>query len=156
MNDGSMDSMTLILLAVLALILILWFVVLLVTYRKQNKILRRSHEMDGRAEGTIRELVTVTHRNRSFRWKNEYPVIAFSANGKEYETALKFAEKRKGHYTMNETYTVYYLPEDPEICIVDEFRSKMQSNNRNMLIGMVVLAFFIFNVVFTAISQLIS
>lgn len=156
MNDGSMDSMTAILLTVLALILILWFVSLFITYRKQNKILQRSHEMDGRVEGVISRLVSVSRRNRSFRWKNEYPVVTYTVNGKEYETELSFAEKRKGSYDRNERYTVYYIPQEPEICIVDEFRGKLQSSNRNKLIGMVVLVFFIFNVVFTAISQLIS
>ena len=155
MEDQSMNTMILIILALIGLLFIVWFVTLFTRYKKQNKALHRAHEMSASVEGTITDLVRVTHRNRSFRWKNEYPIITYTVNGKSYETALDFAEKRKGNYEMNARYQVYYIPEEPQICIVDEFRSKMQSSNRNYLIGMVVLAFFLFNIVFTAISELI-
>ncbi len=150
MEDKSMGILFLVIFAALAI----WFLIVWRNYQKMNRVLNQSHKLTGTAEGTVKELVSVYRRNRSFRWKNEYPVIAFIANGQEYETAIAFAEKRAGSYDMNDRYTVCYLPEDPTVCIVDEFRSKMQSNSKQKLIGMVVLAFFMVNMLVSAISML--
>ena len=44
-------------------------------YKSLASPLNRAHEMSMTTDGTISKLVTVYRRNRSFKWKNEYPVI---------------------------------------------------------------------------------
>lgn len=150
MEDKSMG----IVLLVLFLLLAAWFFIVWRGYQKMNRVLNQAHKLTGTAEGTVKKLMSVTRRNRSFRWKNEYPVIAYTVNGQTYETEVAFAEKRAGSYDMNDRYTVCYLPEDPTVCIVEEFRSKMQSNSKQKLVGMVVLAVFMVNVIFTIVTTL--
>lgn len=150
-----MDKSMGIIFLVIFLILAALFYAVWRNYQKMNRVLNQAHNLNGNAEGTVKELVTVYRRNRSFRWKNEYPVIAYNVNGQTYETALAFAEKRAGSYDMNGHYTVCYLPEDPTVCIVEEFRSKMQSNTKQKLVGMVVLVFFMINMLFAAITSFV-
>lgn len=149
-----MDMTMGIIFLVLALVFIAWFYVVWRSYQKMNHVLNQSHKLTGNTEGTTKELVSVYRRNRSFRWKNEYPVVAYTVNGHPYETAITFAEKRSGSYNMNDRYTVCYLPEDPSVCIVDEFRSQMQSSSKRKLVGMVVLVFFTFNILVYGVSML--
>lgn len=122
-------------------------------FRKRNGILGRAHEMTGNVNGTITDLVTVYRRNRSFRWKNEYPVITYRVNGKEYTVKLEFAEKRQGSYSLGESYRVCYVPSEPSCCIVEEFRKSLQSSRTRALVGTVVLCVFLFNIVFYIFTQ---
>lgn len=144
------------LLLVIGAVMALCFYGVLYAYRKMNRVLNQAHLLSGQCQGTIKELVVVKHRNRSFRWKNEYPLISYTVNGTEYETAIDFAEKRAGKYDPNAVYTVCYLPEDPSVCIVEEFRTKMQKSCKAKLVGMVVFGILTFNIVFYAISLFLS
>ena len=85
-------------------------------FKKRSGLLKRAQEMTGSVNGRVSELVTVRRSNRSFRWKNEYPVVSYQVNGKEYTVSLDFAEKRKGSYSLGETYRVNYVPSDPSCC----------------------------------------
>ena len=94
----------------------------------------------------------VRRRNRSFRWKNEYPVLAYQVDGKNYTVHLNFAEARKGKYSLGGAYTVRYVPGEPECCIVDEFRSKLQKSRTGNLIGLVILVFFLVNILTSIVT----
>ena len=121
-------------------------------YKEQSQRLNRAHEMTGTANGVISELVEVRRRNRSFRWKNEYPVLAYQVDGKNYTVHLNFAEARKGKYSLGGAYTVRYVPGEPECCIVDEFRSKLQKSRTGNLIGLVILVFFLVNILTSIVT----
>lgn len=121
-------------------------------YKEQSRLLNRAHEMTGTANAVISELVEVRRRNRSFRWKNEYPVLSYQVNGKNYTVHLKFAEARKGKYSLGGEYTVRYVPGEPECCIVDEFRSKMQKSRTGNLIGLVVLVILLINILSSIVT----
>lgn len=123
-------------------------------YKNVSDLLKREGEMTGFAEGRISELVEVRRRNRSFRWVNEYPVVSFCVNGKEYTTTIECAEKRRGTYQLNGQCHIHYLSEDPSICVVDEFRKSMQSLKKSSLITIVVLAFLAFNCLFSFFAYL--
>ena len=122
-------------------------------FKKRSGLLKRAQEMTGGVNGRVSELVTVRRSNRSFRWKNEYPVVSYQVNGKEYTVSLDFAEKRKGSYSLGETYRVNYVPSDPSCCIVEEFRKQLESSRVRALAGMVVLCLFLFNIVFSLLTQ---
>ena len=51
-------------------------------FKKRSGLLKRAQEMTGSVNGRVSELVTVRRSNRSFRWKNEYPVVSYQVNGK--------------------------------------------------------------------------
>ncbi|MCB7319102.1 DUF3592 domain-containing protein [Lacrimispora sp. 210928-DFI.3.58] len=139
------------------IIALFFFVIGLIVFsnfRRLGKILNRAHEMTGVTKGTISEVVTVRRRNRSFRWKNEYPVISYQVNGKAYTTRLEFAEKRRGKYELGGSYTVRYIPSDPDCCVVDEFRKAMQRSRTSSLIGAVILFIFTFNTLISGVSFL--
>ncbi|MCI8949565.1 MAG: hypothetical protein HFG49_05905 [Lachnospiraceae bacterium] len=125
-------------------------------YKRLGTVLNRAHEMTKTATGTISEIVTVTRRNRSFRWKNEYPVISFAANGKQYTVHMDWAEKRKGHYDLGGTYKVCYVPADPGCCVVEEFRKTMQKTRTQSLIWTVVFGLVALNMLFSIILQTIT
>ena len=125
-------------------------------FKKLGKLLNRAHLMTAKAEGTISELVTVRRRNRTFRWTNQYPIVSYQVNGKSYTTALTFAEARKGKYRLGGNYTVYYIPNEPDCCIVDEFRSKMQSSRTMNLVGVVILAILTCNMLFGALTTMLG
>lgn len=125
-------------------------------YKSLASPLNRAHEMSMTTDGTISKLVTVYRRNRSFKWKNEYPVIAYQANGKDYTIHMKWAEKRQGHYQLGGKYRVCYVPADPGCSVVEEFRQQMQKARTQSLIWTVVLAFFAVNGLFGALSQLLT
>ena len=121
-------------------------------FQKMNGLLNRAHEMTGTAQGRISELVSVRRWNRSFRWTNEYPVISYTVDSKDYTVSLDFAEKRKGHYNLGGNYRVCYIPSDPSNCIVEEFRKPMQSNRTQAIVATVILAFFAFNCIISSLS----
>ncbi len=123
-------------------------------YQNSKNILKKSVEMTSTATGTLSNLVTVRHRNRSFRWVNEYPEITYQADGMEYKTSLNYAEQRRGKYTLGTTYTVRYIPSEPTCCIVEGFEKKLKGSSRGNLIGAILLAFFTFNMLFAALSSL--
>ncbi|MCI8565810.1 MAG: hypothetical protein HFI39_05735 [Lachnospiraceae bacterium] len=123
-------------------------------FRKLNTMLQRSGEMTSTATGTIRELVNVRRRNRSFRWTNQYPVVAFTAGGSEYTIALEFAEQRSGYYATGGSYPVSYVPSEPECCIVEEFRTKMNRSKNSYLLGTLFFGFFTCNVLVSSILKL--
>lgn len=125
-------------------------------FKRLSTALNRAHEMTQTADGSISEIVTVTRRNRSFRWRNEYPVIAYTANDKRYTVHLNYVEKRAGHYQTGGHYRVCYVPHDPGCCVVDEFRKQMQKARTQYLIWTVVFAFFTFNMIFSGLSTLLS
>jgi len=141
---------------VLDLLLVFFAYIVYRGYRALNKVLNRAHEMNEKTVGTVCELVTVRRRNQTFYWKNEYPIISYEANHVSYKTALEFAETRKGQYRVGDTYTVCYVADDPECCIVDEMRSKMQSARTRRLVGLVILAIFALNVLFSTVAILIG
>ena len=120
-------------------------------FKKVNSLLNRAHEMTGTANGRISEVVSVRRRNRSFRWTNEYPVITYTVDSKDYTTQLDFAEKRKGHYDLGGNYRVCYIPSDPSCCIVDEFRKPMQSNRTQAIVFTVIFAIITFNFVISGL-----
>ena len=125
-------------------------------FKKVNSLLNRAHEMTGTANGKISEVVSVRRRNRSFRWTNEYPVITYTVDSKDYTTQLDFAEKRKGHYDLGGNYRVCYIPSDPSCCIVDEFRKPMQSNRTQAIVFTVIFAIITFNFVISGLSQIFT
>lgn len=125
-------------------------------FKKMNGLLNRAHEMTGTAVGRISEVVSVRRRNRSFRWTNEYPVISYTVDSKNYTVSLDFAEKRKGHYDIGGNYRVCYIPSDPSSCIVDEFRKPMQSNRTQSIVVTVIFAFFAFNCIISALSYIFT
>lgn len=125
-------------------------------FKKMNGLLNRAHEMTGTAEGRISEVVSVRRRNRSFRWTNEYPVISYTVDSKNYTVSLDYAEKRKGHYNLGGSYRVCYIPSDPSSCIVDEFRKPMQSNRTQSIVVTVIFAFFAFNCIISALSYIFT
>lgn len=125
-------------------------------FQKMNGLLNRAHEMTGTAQGRISEIVNVRRRNRSFRWTNEYPVISYTVNGKDYTVKLDFAEKRKGHYDLGGNYRVCYIPSDPSCCVVEEFRKPMQGNRTQAIIVTVLFAFFAFNCIVTSIMEIFT
>lgn len=128
-------------------------------YKNLNNALNRAHEMTMTADGTISEIVTVARRNRSFRWKNEYPVISYTANGKVYTVHMNWAEKRAGHYDRGGKYRVCYVPADPGCCVVEEFRKPMQKARTQSLVWTVILALFgvggIFNTIVMTLTELL-
>ena len=109
-----------------------------------------------KTEGYISEVVEVRRRNRSFRWRNEFPVIAYTVDGQNLTTRLDWAEKRRGHYTVGERQTVCYVPSDPSCCVVEAFRSSMQKSRTQALIWTIILALLTFNCVSGAITQMLS
>ncbi len=125
-------------------------------YKRLGTALNRAHEMTQTATGSISEVVTVTRRNRSFRWKNEYPVITYAANGKQYMVHMDWAEKRRGHYKLGGSYKVCYVPADPGCCVVEEFRKAMQKTRTQSLIWAVVLGLVALNMLFGIVLQTIQ
>jgi hypothetical protein len=125
-------------------------------FQNLNERLKRSAEMTGAVNGSICELVTVYRRNRSFRWKNEYPILAYVVGGKEYKLKLDFAEKRMGHYSTGGSYQISYLPSDPSFCIAEDFRKNMNASKKSNLIATVLLAFFACNLLVSSLMQLLG
>ncbi len=125
-------------------------------FQKMNGLSNRAHEMTGKAEGRISEVVSVRRRNRSFRWTNEYPVISYTVDSKNYTVSLDFAEKRKGHYNVGSNCQVCYIPSDPSQSIVEEFRKPMQSNRTQSIVVTVIMAFFAFNCIVSSLSYIFS
>ena len=125
-------------------------------FKRLSAALNRAHEMTGKTEGYISEVVEVRRRNRSFRWRNEFPVIAYTVDGQNLTTRLDWAEKRRGHYTVGERQTVCYVPSDPSCCVVEAFRSSMQKSRTQALIWTIILALLTFNCVSGAITQMLS
>lgn len=125
-------------------------------FKQLSAALNRAHEMTQTADGSISELVDVRRRNRSFRWTNEYPVVSFSANGKQYSVQMDFAEKRKGHYRLGSSCRVCYVPHDPQCCIVEEFRKPMQRSRTHYLIYVVIFCVLTFNAVTSGLGSFLS
>lgn len=125
-------------------------------FRKRNELLNRAHEMTGNVDGYISELVTVYRRNRSFRWRNQVPVITYPVGDKDYVVKLDYVEKREGHFNIGDTYHVCYVPSDPSCCIVEEFRKPLQRSRTVSLIGVVILCMFLFNLLFSLVLELIK
>ncbi|MCI8402327.1 MAG: hypothetical protein HFI38_09640 [Lachnospiraceae bacterium] len=125
-------------------------------FKRLNEALKRSGEMTATANGSITELVTVTRRNRSFRWTNEYPVISYTANGQTYTFKMDFAEKRRGYYTTGGNYPISYVPSDPSCCIVQDFSKEMKRAKNSNLTGTIILAFFTCNLLVGTVTQLLS
>lgn len=125
-------------------------------FKNLSSALNRAHEMTQTANGSISELVAVRRRNRSFRWTNEYPVVSFPANGKQYNVQLSFAEKRAGHYTLGSGCRVCYVPHDPQCCVVEEFRKPMQRARTQYLIWTIVLCFFTLNCITGGIGAFLT
>ncbi len=123
-------------------------------FKKLSAGLNRAHEMTAEVSGTISEVVSIRRRNRSFRWTNEYPVITYTVDSKNYTVSLEYAEKRKGHYNIGGFYRVCYIPSDPSCCIVDEFRKPMQSARTQALIWTVIFGVLTFNFIITGLSQM--
>lgn len=125
-------------------------------YKKLNDVLKNESELSGRAEGSISAVEEVRHRNRSFRWVNEYPVITYTANGKLYNVNLDYAEKRSGHYSLGGSYTVRFNPSDPSSCFVEEFRKQMKSYRTQALVVTIIFGFFSCNLIISAINLIIQ
>ncbi|HBA69785.1 MAG TPA: hypothetical protein DCZ40_10585 [Lachnospiraceae bacterium] len=125
-------------------------------FKKLSTELNRAHEMTAAVSGTISEVVSVRRRNRSFRWTNEYPVITYTVDSKNYTVNLEFAEKRKGHYNIGGIYRVCYVPSDPSCCIVDEFRKPMQSSRTQAIVWTVIFGILTFNFLVTGLSQIFT
>lgn len=125
-------------------------------FQKLSSTLKRSGEMTATANGVIRELVNVRRRNRSFRWTNQYPIVTYTVDGKEYTVKLDFAEQRSGYYITGGSYPVSYVPSEPECCIVEEFRKKMEKAKNSNLITCCIFAFFTCNVIVSSIMKLLG
>lgn len=123
-------------------------------FKQRNSLLSRADEMTGSVGGQISDVVKVYRRNRSFRWKNEYPVITYSVADRDYTVKLEYAEKRSGHYNIGERCRICYVPTDPSCCIAEEFRKALQSARTRSLAGMVILGIFCFNIIFSLITGL--
>ncbi len=124
-------------------------------FKQRSNLLNRASEMTGSVGGKISDVVQVYRRNRSFRWKNEYPVITYSVGDRDYTVKLEYAEKRAGHYNLGERCRICYVPTDPSCCIVEEFRKSLQSARKRSLVGMVILGLFFLNIVFSLITGLV-
>lgn len=125
-------------------------------FQKLSNTLKRSGEMTATANGTIKELVNVRRRNRSFRWTNQYPIIAYTVNGKEYTVKLDYAEQRSGYYVTGGSYPVSYIPSEPECCIVEEFRKKMNRAKTSNLVTTVIFGFFVCNILASTVMKLLG
>ena len=140
--------------AVIAIVLAALAFVNFRNFKKRNDRLNRAHEMTGNANGYITDLETVYRRNRSFRWKNEIPVITYRVDGRDYKVKMDFAEKRAGQYSLGGSYHVCYIPSDPSCSIVEEFRKPLQSSRTRALVGTVALCLFVFNCICGTLMQL--
>lgn len=125
-------------------------------FKQMSNALNRAHEMTGTASGYISELVDIRQRNRSFRWTNQYPIIKYTVDAKDYTVKLDFAEKRKGQYDLGGNYRVCYVPSDPSCCIVEEFRKSMQRSRTQALVWTVIFAVITFNLVIGGLSQIFT
>ncbi len=155
MKDSDMFSMGIVFLVIaLVFLLIVWL--LFKKYKSINAILNREREMTGMVRGSIKEVVKVRRRNRSFRWTNEYPIVAYVVNGKEYTTAITYAEKSSGYYRIGGTCDIHYVPNEPECCVVEEFRKQLQKSRNNYLIGTAIVGVMAFNMLVSAITQILG
>ncbi len=125
-------------------------------FQKLSTTLKRSGEMTATANGTIKELVSIRRRNRSFRWTNQYPIVSYTVNGREYTAKLDYAEQRSGYYTTGGSYPVSYVPSEPECCIVEEFRKKMERAKKSNLIAMVVFGILVCNILASCVINLVK
>lgn len=155
MKDSDMLIFGIVFLVIaLGFLLIVWL--LFKKYKSINAILNREREMTGMIRGSIKEVVKVRRRNRSFRWTNEYPVVAYTVDGKEYTTAINYAEKNSGYYRIGGTCDIHYIPSEPECCVVEEFRKQLQKSRTSYLVGTVIVAFMTFNMLVAAITQILG
>lgn len=138
----------------LAFALITWL--LFRKYKSINAILNREREMTGLVRGSIKEVVKVSRRNRSFRWTNEYPVVSYVVDGKEYTSAINYAEKNSGYYRIGGTCDIHYVPNDPTCCVVEEFRKQLQKSRTSYLVGTVIVGFMTFNMLVSSIMQILG
>lgn len=156
MSDSSIYIFTGVLCLVLAVVLALIAFLFFRRFKKLNDVLNSALDMSSSTSGTISSLAEVRRRNRSFRWINEYPIITYTVDGRPYTVNLDYAEKRKGYYSLGSNYRVCYNPSDPSCCIVDEFRKPMtRTRTQNMVIA-IILFLFAFNLVWSAISAIIT
>ena len=123
-------------------------------FQKRSALLNRAKDMTGSVDGRISEVVKVYRRNNTFRWKNEYPVVAYQIDGRDYTVKLEFAEKRSGPYRIGDTCQVRYVPAEPSCSIVEEFRKPLESARTRALAGAVILGLFFLNALFSLINGL--
>lgn len=121
-----------------------------------DKLLKGAERMTGSATATISELVVLRRRNRSFRWTNEYPVLAYEVNGSLYKVHLPWAEARGGTYEQGRSVSLRYLPADPEQSIADEFVPKMKKSRSSYRIAAVLAGIFAFHLACSAIVNLLA
>ncbi len=149
------DSMVMaVILAVFALLFGFVAYTLLRQYARVNTVLKREKEMQDSCRATVVELVEVRRSNQTFRWKNQYPILSYEVDGKEYRCKADFAEKRKGQYFVGEQYDIRYVREEPEVAIITEFLPIMKRTRIiNMIVG-ALFTLFTFNLI-TGIIQVL-
>ena len=123
-------------------------------FEKIASILKKEKDMQETTVATVVETIEIRRRNQSFRWKNEYPILAYQINGKEYKYEATFAEKPKGKYQIGETYQIKYNANEPEICIVNDFIPTMKRTRTIGLVIGVIFALGTFNLTVSAIQVL--
>lgn len=151
-----MDSSFYYIFIVIALLFAIWAVFVYLGYQKLNKILKRTHEMTETTTGVITSIPTVCRRNQTFRWRNEYPIITFHAEGIDVCIEATYAERAKGTYDLGQSYHISYVPGEPACCVIDEFRTKMQKSCKYRLVGFVILVIITFNIFSTTILEMLG
>lgn len=124
-------------------------------FKTLSDILKKESGMQQTTVATVVEMPVIRRSNQSFRWKNEYPVLSYQVNGKEYKYHANFAEKRKGYYQIGQTYQIKYNANEPEVCIVNDFLPTMK---RTRIVGLVIGAIFAlgtFNLIVGSIQVLL-
>lgn len=128
---------------------------LLLQFKKLNDLLKREKEMTANTMGHVVELVTVRRRNSTFRWRTQYPVIAYRVNGEEYRFHIDFAEHWRGKYQVGDEYQVDYVPTEPQVCLVKDFYKKMKSSRTGSGIVGAILALMTINMLWGILNVLI-
>lgn len=123
-------------------------------WRDLGKVLKRRAEMTASLPGTISELKVVSRRNRSYRWKNEIPVVSYTLNGVLQTLEVPQAEDRAGRYRVGAPCTVLYVPAEPDCCLIQEFADKMASVRRSALVVGIIFAVLAFNLLSSAAVML--
>ncbi len=143
-----------VLMLVVGVLLLFAGAVQLKAWRAGKALFRRQGDMTATAAGAITELREVQRRNRSFRWRDEIPVITYTVDGVRHEVELAAAEARAGTYTQGMPCTVRYVPSDPECCLIAEFEKQTKSAGKSALVAAVLLLFFGINCTLSAVGTL--
>lgn len=129
---------------------------LLMQFKKLNKALKEESRMIGVTDGKIVELVVIRRREVSRYHRNYFPILEYEVNGKMYRHTADYMNRIKDRkYEVGDMYQIRYVPDEPEICIVDRFYKTMKSTRTVNLIVGGVLAWFAIGCIFQAVSVLL-